>query len=81
MVVAVGPRYLMFNALGEGCLCLLKRFLYLSIRRLFNLEFMKNIYGKNATRTFLGAFFLAPIPFKQYQNRSGCSTTCFLINR
>ena len=32
------------------------------------------MYGKSVTRTFLGAFFWAPIPFRQYQNTSGCGT-------
>ena len=35
---------------------------------------MFQIYGKSDTITFLGAFFWAPIPFKRYQNRSGCGT-------
>ena len=35
---------------------------------------MWNIYEKSVTRTFLGAFFWAPIPFKQYQNTSACGT-------
>ena len=35
---------------------------------------MLNIYGKSVTRKFLSAFFWVPIPFKRYQNTSGCST-------
>ena len=38
------------------------------------LVFTWNIYGKSVTKTFWGAFFWVPIPFKQYQNTSGCST-------
>ena len=30
--------------------------------------------GKVFLRTFLGAFFWAPIPFKQYNNTFGCGT-------
>ena len=33
-----------------------------------------HIYGISDPTTFLGVFFWAPIPFKRYQNRSGCST-------
>ena len=46
-------KYLMFNAWGEGYLCLLKRFLFLTIRRLYSFSFyVKYIYTRKVTRTF-----------------------------
>ena len=44
MVVAEGPNILMFNAFVEGYLCLLKRFLLLSILRLYFIQFLPEIY-------------------------------------
>ena len=38
-------------------ICLLKRFLFSSIHRLFHLAFSEIYMEKNVTRTFLGAFF------------------------
>ena len=34
---------------------------------------MKHIWKKGC-KNFLGAFFWVPIPFKRYQNTSGCGT-------
>ena len=54
----------MFNAFGEGYLWLLKRFLFLSIRRLFlsiSVNFyVKNIYGKRVIGTFWADLFGCP---------------------
>ena len=44
-------KYLMFNAWGEGYLCLLKRFLFLTIRRLYSFSFYVK-YKNKVTRTF-----------------------------
>ena len=49
--------------------------LFLSIRRLYFIQFLREIYmGKVLLRTFLGAFFWAPIPFKRYNDTFGCGT-------
>ena len=44
MVVADAPNTLMFNAFGEGYLCLLKRILLLSIRRLYFIYLLRERY-------------------------------------
>ena len=41
---------------------------------IFHLVFAWNMYGKSVARAFLGAFFWVLIPFKWYQNTSGCGT-------
>ena len=46
---------------------------------MFHLVFTLNRYKKSVTRTFLGRLFWAPIPFKTYQNTSGCGTALFLL--
>ena len=61
-------KYLMFNAWGEGYLCLLKRFLFLTIRRLYSFSFYVKYIYKKGYKNFLAAFFGALILFKQYQN-------------
>ena len=71
MVVAERPKIFDVNAFGEGYLCLLKIFLFLNIRRLYFIQFLGEIYMIKVTRTF-GRIFWAPIPFKRYQNTSGC---------
>ena len=58
----------MFNAWGEGYLCLLKRFLFLPIRRLYSFSFYVKYKNKKGHKNFLAAFFGARILFKQYQN-------------
>ena len=58
----------------------INRFLLLSICRLFHLVFTWNRHRKCVTRTFLGRYFWAPIPLKQHQNTSGCSTGLSKIN-
>ena len=64
----------MFNAFEEGYLCLLKRFLFLSIHRLYFIQFLHEIYmEKSVTRTSM-AFFWAPITIKPYQNTYRCNT-------
>ena len=50
-------KYLLFNSFGKGYLCLLKRFLFLGIRRLYFTWFLREIHGKIVTRTFFGAIF------------------------
>ena len=73
----IGNKQFFKIGLGEGKLCLWKRFLFLSIHRLFHLDFRCDIYGKSVTRTYLGAFLWVPITFKRYQNTSGCGTDIF----
>ena len=63
-------KYLVFNAFGEGCFCLLKIFLFLSIHRLNFIQFLREIYMEK----ILEKFVWAPIPFKWYQNTYGCDT-------
>ena len=46
MVWAEGPKNYIFDALRKGCLCLLKRFLFLCILRLLNLVFNFYFWGK-----------------------------------
>ena len=70
----IGNKQFFKVGLGEGKLCLWKRFLFLSIHRLFHLDFRCDIYGKSVTRTYLGAFLWVPITFKWYKNTSGCGT-------
>ena len=53
---------------GEGYLCLLKRFLFLTIRRLYSFSFYVKYVYKKGYKNFLAAFFGALILFKQYQN-------------
>ena len=51
-------KYSMFNAFGQGYLCLVKRFLFLNIRKtIFHLVFTWNIYGRKCYKNFLGRIF------------------------
>ena len=43
-------------------------------RTIFYLVFIWNIYIEKVYKTFLGTIFWALIPFKHYQNTSGCGT-------
>ena len=63
----------MFNAFGEGYLRLFKMFLFLSIHRLYFIEFLHEI-DRKSVKIFLGFFFWVPILFKWYQSTSGCGT-------
>ena len=58
------------NAFGKGYLCLLKRFLFLSIHRLYFIYFLQEIYMEKVLQEILWV----PILFKRYQNTSGCGT-------
>ena len=49
-------------------------FVFKYSQTIFNLVFRWNIYGKCVTRKILGALFWAPIPFRRYQNTSGCGS-------
>ena len=51
-------KYLMFNAFGEGYLCLLKRFLFLSIHRLYLIQFLHEIYVEKVLQEIFWAHFL-----------------------
>ena len=62
--------YLMFNAFGEGYLCLLKMFLFLSIPSIYFIQFLREIYMEKV----LQELFWVPILLKQYQNTSACDT-------
>ena len=68
--------------LGKHIWVFWKDFCFLSIRRLYFIYVLRFIW-KSVTRTFWGAFFWAPIPFKRYQNTSGCGTdvTSFFTRR
>ena len=67
----------MFNAFEEGYLCLLKRFSFVSIVDYISFSFYLKYIQKKGYTNFVGTFFWAPIPFKRYQNTSGCSAdTC-----
>ena len=37
------------------------------------------MYEKSVTRTFLNAFFWVPVPFKRYQNTSGCGSAVLIV--
>ena len=50
----------MFNAVGEGYLCLLKRVLFLSIRRLYFIQFLREICMEKRLRSFWVHFFGRP---------------------
>ena len=63
--------YLVFNAFEKGYLSPLKRFLFLSIHRLYFIQVLHEIY------IWKKSFFGAAIPFKQQQNTSGRSTALF----
>ena len=57
----------MFKAFGEGYLCLLKRFLFLSIHRLYFIQFIREIYMEKVLQEpswthFLGAHTIQMIP-------------------
>ena len=52
-------------------MCLGKSFVFKYSYTLFCFVFMRNIYGKSATRTSLGAFLWVPKLLKRYQNTSG----------
>ena len=69
MVVAECLKLFVFNVFGEEYLCLLKIFLFLSICGLYFIYILREIYIE---KNCLGAFFWVPIPFKPYQNTSGC---------
>ena len=64
----------MYIAFREGYLCLLKRFLFLSIHRLYFISFYVKYIERKGYKNFLGTCFWAPILFKGYQNTSGCDT-------
>ena len=51
-------------------ICVSWKYLFLIIRRLYLIWFLREIYMEKV----LQEFFYAPIPFKQYQNTSGCGT-------
>ena len=51
-------KYLVFNAFGEGCFCLLKIFLFLSIHRLNFVQFLREIYMEKILEKFVWAPFL-----------------------
>ena len=52
-------RYLVFNVFGEEYLCLLKRFLILSIRGLYFIQFLFEIYiYRKGVQNFFGYNFL-----------------------
>ena len=55
----------MFDTFREKYLCTLKRFLFLSIRRLFHLVFRQNIHGK-ILEEFFGRFFRVPASLRRY---------------
>ena len=65
-------KYLVFSAFGKGCLCLLKMFL--SICRLYFIQFLHEIYMEKVLQELVWVPFWVPIPFKWYQNTSGCGT-------
>ena len=69
----------MFHVFGEGYLPLENIFVFKYSQTVFYSVSMWNIYGKSVIRTYLGTFFKAPIPFKQYQNTSGCGTALTFI--
>ena len=81
MVVAEFPK-----TFDRQCICrrifvsLEKIFHFKYSQTIFHLVFTWNIYGKSVTRTFLGALFWAPIPFKRYQNTSGCRIDWILFS-
>ena len=50
----------MFNAFGEGYLCLLKRFLFLSIHRLYFIQFLHEIYMEKVLQELPWPFFGHP---------------------
>ena len=75
VIVAECPKIFDVQCLWGRISSLLKRFLFLSIHRLYFIQVLHKIYmEKSVTRTFLGLFFWVPIPFKLCQNTSGCST-------
>ena len=50
-------KYLVFNAFGEGCFCLLKIFLFLRIHRLNFIQFLREIYMEKILEKFVWAPF------------------------
>ena len=54
---------------GKIIVSLEKIFVFKYSYTIFHLVFTWNIYRKRITRTFLGAFFWAPIPFKRTKIR------------
>ena len=50
--------YLMFNAFEEEYLCLLKMFLFSSIRRLYFIQFLSEIYMEKVLQELFGVPFL-----------------------
>ena len=59
---------------GRVFVSIAKIFVFKYSYTIFLLVFTWNIYGKSVARTFFGAFFWAPIPFKRYQNTSAYGT-------
>ena len=62
-----GGSWLAFNVFGEGYLCLLKMLLFLSIRKLYFIQFLREIYMEKMLqelfrRLFLGAHTVQTVP-------------------
>ena len=58
--------YLMFNAYGEGYLCLLKMFLFLSIPSVYFIQFLREIYMEKV----LQELFWVPFFGRPYRSNS-----------
>ena len=65
--------YLMFNAFGEGYVCLLKM-LFLRICRLYFIQFLREVYMEKVLHELFGVLFLGAHLFKRCQNTSRCGT-------
>ena len=60
--------------LQRACIKSKKQILYTVCTKSASKTYSDNIYGKKFLENFSRHIFLAPIPFKQYKNTSGCST-------
>ena len=75
MAVAEGPETFNVQCILEGYLCLLKRFSFKVFIGYISFSFyVKYIWKKVLQELFWARFFWALIPFKRYQNTSGCGT-------
>ena len=75
MVVAECPKIFGVQCIwGRMFLSLENIFVFKYSQTKFQSVFAWNIFGKNIRKICLGAFLRAPIPFKRYQNTSGCDT-------
>ena len=70
MIVAECPKIFHVQCIWEKIFVFLEKILFLSIRRLYFIWFLREIYMEKV----LKEIFWAPIPFKWYQNTFGCGT-------